>query len=351
MDRRTFLRISAISLAGTVIRVPGLRVKAQEPNADGFDPGGPPPQITRDGVTPSSWITPNDQFYVQDITGGNPPRIDRDQWKLIMSGLARKPQLVTFADLMELAQEHEVTLYRTLSCIGDPIGGNQIGNAEWTGIPLRVLIERAQPREMVTKIVFRCQDGYHTAIPLEDALDPNTVLVYKMNGVDLPPEHGYPVRLLNPGKYGQKCPKWIINMEFVAKDYLGYWETRGWSDEAAVRMATRIHQPQPDQRLPVGRYVISGSAFDGGNGSGIARVEVSTDGGKTWNEATIWAPGTGLTWSLWMYEWEVAQPQQRVRIVARSVNRRGEVQSATAADPFPAGAEGYHTVEVEVLAS
>jgi DMSO/TMAO reductase YedYZ molybdopterin-dependent catalytic subunit len=339
MNRRSFLHISAVSVAGALL--PVAAGKADEPSPDKT------PRVRAD-ATPNTWVTANEDFYVQDITAGNPPALDAASWKLIVNGLVEKPRILRYGDLMAMASRR-VTEHRTLSCIGDPLGGNQIGNAEWTGVPLRAVLEEAGLREGATRAVFRCADGYHTAIPLRDAMRPDCLLAYGMNGGPLPAAHGFPLRLLNPGKYGQKCPKWIINVELVAREHLGYWETRGWSDVAAVKTATRVHAPGRGAELPPGVYRISGSAFDGGNGGGIARVEVSTDGGKTWDNAEIWASGTPLTWSLWVYEWSVPRGLRHAKILARAVDRRGNLQPSKHEDPYPSGAGGYHTVEVDIV--
>ncbi|MBM3213300.1 hypothetical protein FJZ36_00065 [Candidatus Poribacteria bacterium] len=338
MNRRTFLKVSAVSAAGVLLPVFGDSADAATRSPD---------QWARAGVEPSRWVTPTREFYVQDITSGNPPALDASKWRMIINGLVQKPKIVRLPDLLAKASE-STTVHRTLSCIGDPIGGNQIGNAEWTGIPLRVLLKEAGIREQATRAVFRCADLYHTAIPIEDAMHPRAILAFKMNGEDLPREHGYPVRLLNPGKYGQKCPKWINNIEIVAKEYHGYWETRGWSDVAAVKTATRVHVPTKDATLPAGSYRISGSAFDGGSMGGIQRVEVSTDGGSTWHAAEIWASADPLTWSLWQYEWTIPQGAKKTKVLARAIGKDGTVQREKYEDPYPAGAGGYHTVEVKI---
>jgi DMSO/TMAO reductase YedYZ molybdopterin-dependent catalytic subunit len=336
IDRRTFIKLSALSAAGTFLPLAPLR---SENN---------PKTWVRKNASPSSWVTPTKEFYVQDITSGNPPKLEPDKWRLILNGLVQKSKILRLPNIME-KESLAVTTHRTLSCIGDPIGGEQISNAEWTGIPLRVFLEEAGVRPEATRVVFRCADLYHTAIPIADAMNPKTLLAFKMNGETLPVEHGYPIRLLNPGKYGQKCPKWINNIELIAKQYDGYWETRGWSDVAAVRTATRVHVPTKGARLPEGTYTISGSAFDGGNDGGIARVQVSTDGGKTWNDAEIWSSADPLTWSLWQYTWKVPNGTKSAKILARAVNSKGTVQSSKYEDPYPAGASGYHSVEVEIV--
>ncbi len=341
MDRRTFLRVSAISAAGI-----WLPVKDGKGDTD----GGQAPQAdvqVREGVKPSSWITPNDEFYVQDITEGEHPSVDVAKWQLIVNGLVKKPKLMRFDDILAMPP---VMTERTLACIGDPVGGEQISNAMWKGIRVSDLLADTQMRDVAKRVVFKSADGYTTGIPVADALHEDAVLAYEMNGEPLPRAHGFPLRFLNPGKYGQKCPKWIIGVELVAREYLGYWETKGWDDTAAVRMATRINQPEAGDALPAGAYRISGSAFDGGNHGGIERVEVSTDGGETWKDANIWASGHIRSWYLWEYEWAVPEGAQTAKVLARSVGADGDVQTSRPEDGKPRGATGYHTLEVDISA-
>ncbi|MBT3269129.1 molybdopterin-dependent oxidoreductase [Candidatus Poribacteria bacterium] len=338
MDRRTFIRVSALSAAGLWLPVKDGKTAPSEEGASA-EP--------RDDVKPSSWLTPNDKFYVQDITAGERPDVDIAKWKLIVNGLVKKPKLLKYSDILEAPS---VMTERTLSCIGDPVGGEQIGNAVWKGVRVSTLLEAPQVREQASRVVFKCADGYHTGVPIEDALHEDAVLAYEMNGEPLPQAHGFPLRFLNPGKYGQKCPKWIINMELVAKEYLGYWEGRGWDDTAAVRMATRINIPEAGDALPSGTYRISGSAYDGGNHGGIAHVEVSTDGGDTWDNASIWGSGSVRSWYLWEYEWTVPGGERTAKILARSIGADREVQTSKPEDGHPRGASGYHTLEVDISA-
>ena len=157
-----------------------------------------------------------------------------------------------------------------------------MSNAVWKGIRLRDLLEKVKPKPEVKVVVFRCADGYHTAIPLEKAMREETLLAYEMNGEPLPTEHGFPVRLLNPGHYGTKNPKWIINIQ-LAKAHESYWEKRGWDPIASVKLATMIGTPSEGEEIPGGKtYTVSGAAFDAGNHGGIKKVEVSIDYGQTW---------------------------------------------------------------------
>lgn len=343
MDRRSFLRVSAVSAAGMLLRIDPL--KGKESAEDPTESTEPlkPKQLKRDGARPETWITPNETFYIQSID--ETPPIKEEKARFTLTGMVEKERRYHLNDLKEMTPVKE---YRTLSCIGDPVGGRQIGNAEWTAVRLRDLLKEAKPIPEAKRVVFSCADGYITSFPLKDALDKNMLLAYEMNGVQLPPDHGYPVRLLNPGKYGQKCPKWIVSIQLVKTEHRGFYEKRGWSDVAAVRTATRVGLPSRLDRLPAGKYKISGSAFDGGNHGGIEKVEVSVDSGATWNDAAIWASASPLTWSLWEYEWEVGSALKYARILARAVTRDGKTQTDKVEHAGPEGATGYHTVEVRI---
>ena len=177
MKRRTFIKLSAVSAAGMVLplQLEGDVAAAAQ-------------------LKPSTLITPNADFYILQI--GEPAELDAAAWRLVITGLSEKriPPL----RLEDITAMESVTAMRTLKCIGDPIGTEQMSNAVWKGIRLRDLLEKVGPTPEVKVVVFRCADGYHTAIPLEDAMREDTLLAYEMNGEPLPTEHGFPIRLLNP---------------------------------------------------------------------------------------------------------------------------------------------------------
>src|SRR5690606_36573230 len=114
------------------------------------------------------------------------------------------------------------------------------------------------------------------------AQDPRSLLVYEMNGEPLPADHGFPLRCLWPGRYGQKQPKWLTRIELVAEPTLGYWESQGWSNEAIIRPNSQIRAPETFVTLPPEPIRVSGFAF--ANRTGVAKVEVSTDNGETWHD-------------------------------------------------------------------
>ncbi len=329
MKRRKFVKILAVSTAGVTLPIRHFEAMG----------------VTQPVLKPGAMITSNAAFYKLQIR--NPPELKSDpkSWRLLLTGLVEKNQLFTYKDLTGYPSK---TAMRTLKCIGDPIGATQMSNAEWTGVPLPFLLQKAGIKPEAKVVVFRCADSYHTAIPIADAMREDTLLAYKMNGVSLPKEHGFPIRLLNPGHYGTKNPKWIITIE-LAKKHEGYWEQRGWDPVASVKLATMIGTPAENSTIKAGEtYTISGAAFDSGNHGGIKSVEVSLDEGQTWNTAEIWASDSPLAWTLWKYTWVAPKEEGTVNVYARATANDGLIQKATGYDAKPAGVVGYHTVETKV---
>ena len=328
IKRRTFIKLSAISAAGMVLPLQLEGDAAAVPH-----------------LKPRTLITPNADFYILQI--GDPVELDAATWRLPITGLIEKriPPL----RLEDITAMESVTAMRTLKCIGDPIGTEQMSNAVWKGIRLRELLEKVGPKPEAKVVVFRCADNYHTAIPLEKAMQEETLLAYEMNGEPLPTEHGFPVRLLNPGHYGTKNPKWIINIQ-LAKEHESYWEKRGWDPIANVKLATMIGTPSEGEEIPGGKiYTVSGAAFDAGNHGGIKKVEVSIDYGQTWEEAEIWAKDTRFAWVLWKWEWQVPEKVEPVEIYARATGNSGVTQDEIGIEVEPVGATGYHIIDAAIV--
>lgn len=328
MKRRNFIKLSAMSAAGMVLPI---KLQAQEDNVR--------------LLKPRTFKTPNDEFYILQI--GDPAKIDVNNWRLVITGLAEKP--ITSFLYEEITAMDSVVTMRTLKCIGDPIGTEQMGNAEWKGVRLQELIKKAGVKDKAKVVVFQCADGYHTAIPLEDAMHEDTILAYEMNGEPLPKEHGFPVRLLNPGHYGTKNPKWIVNIQLAA-EHQSYWEKRGWDPVANVKLATVIGTPSLDEELLAGQnYTVSGAAFDAGHHGGIKKVEVSVDYGQTWNETEIWAKDTPLAWVLWKWDWQIPKKTGPVEIYARATTNSGITQDEIGLKKTPVDILGYHTVDTKII--
>jgi len=281
-------------------------------------------------------ITPNKDFY-QVSKNAFDPEVDVGRWKLEVVGLVDNPIELSFNDLKSFP---EVEQYATLACISNEVGGDLIGNALWKGVRLKDVLEKAGLREGVVDVALRASDDYTDSIPVERAMASETLLVYEMNGGPLTLEHGFPVRLLVPGIYGMKNVKWITRIEPVAFDLKGYWQRRGWDDRAEYKTLSRIDAPDSSFK---GETSIAGIAFAGDRG--ISKVEISTDGGATWEQADIKPALSPLTWVLWHKRWKPTQPG-RHRLVVRATDGRNQAQTSQYAPPAPSGSSGYHSVIV-----
>ena len=296
-------------------------------------------------LKPRTLITPNEEFYILQI--GEPVKIEAANWRLMISGLVKNHILPL--QLKDIKAMESVKTMRTLKCIGDPLGTEQMGNAKWKGTRLRDLLKKTGVKDNAKVVVFWCADGYHTAIPLEDAMHENTLLAYEMNGKPLPTDHGFPVRLLNPGHYGTKNPKWIVNIQ-LAEKHESYWEKQGWDPVANVKLATVIGTPSAEEEIIAGStYIVSGAAFDAGHHGGIKKVEVSIDYGETWQEAEIWAKDTPLAWVLWKWKWQVPKKKGPIEIYARATTNSGVTQDEIEIKVQPVNAIGYHTVDAKIV--
>lgn len=294
----------------------------------------------RGGIPPE--VTPNEEFYIVSKNFIDPV-VNKDSWSLEVDGLVENPLTLRYGDLLALPS---VTQYTTLECISNPVGGDLMSNAQWRGVPLRALLERAKVAPQASEIIFGCSDEYTDSIPLEKALDPTTLVVYQMNGEPLPHKHGFPARLIVPGIYGMKNVKWLTSITLVQYDYKGYWEQQGWSDTAVVKTTSRIDLPGKSDVLSALELKVGGVAFAGNRG--IAKVEVSFDDGQTWQEAMSKNSLSPFTWVLWTANWEPPKAGS-YRLKVRATDKTGEAQILTPAAPFPDGASGLHRIEVRIV--
>lgn len=287
-------------------------------------------------------VTDTDNFYVISKNFSDPV-VRTDKWQIKVDGLVEQPFALTYTDLLALPS---VTFLRTMECISNDIGENLISNGEWTGAPLRMVLDRAGVKPGAIKVQFTATDGYTTAIPLTEAMEEQTILAYHLNGVPLPQRHGYPARLIFPAHYGMKNPKWITGITLTADDYLGYWERQGWTDSAVVQTMSRIDTPTRKDTLTAGiETVIAGIAYAGNRG--IAKVEVSTDDGESWREAALQPPLGPLTWVFWAHRWMPPNPG-KFALLVRATDGMGALQTAEHNAPIPTGATGYHRVPLTV---
>jgi DMSO/TMAO reductase YedYZ molybdopterin-dependent catalytic subunit len=264
------------------------------------------PRVARAAAPASNFggPTPNADFYVTSYS--STPRVDVSSWRFKITGLVQNPRQFSYADIRQLPKIDEML---TLECISNPPDGTAISNANWTGVRLRPLLERAGVRPAAKFVAMRGADGYHTVLPVDELMRAENFRPYLMNGVPLPPEHGYPLRIFIPGKYGMKQPKWLTELEFVDHQFLGYWERRGWSNSAWRKPNSGFFTPKAGRSgffsfLSVAAEVkgpvdIVGWSLAGP--SGIKRVEISTDAGTSWNQAEIIENRSPYVWTVWKY--------------------------------------------------
>lgn len=296
---RTSVRLSLVSrreLVRGAAALGALGVAACAGEEDGkADDTGPYVPLTIDP------ITPNEDFYVTSCCGT--PEVDGATWSLSVRAGGVELTTVDLAGLDALTprdKEH------TLECIGAGPYAQAIGNAVWTGLPLLEILAQlgVEVPDSAVEIKLTSADEYTTSLPISD-LDKPVWLVWRMNGEALPDRHGYPARLLVPGRYGMKNPKWIVALDFVDEPYLGFWESTGWSNDASYQANTLIRDPRDNQAVPEGQYRIVGTAFAGSDP--VESVEISFDGGATWEDVTIdYSPGADV-WTLWHVDW-IATP-------------------------------------------
>lgn len=297
---------------------------------------------TRDaGILPPE-VTPTERFYKVSKNFVD-PEVDGRSWRLHVTGMVDRAMTLTLDELRALPA---VERYQTLECVSNPVGGDLISNAIWKGVPLRDLLQSAGLKPNVARVTFRSADGYTESLPLDDAVRPEILIAYEMNGEPLPSDHGFPARVLIPDRYGMKGPKWLEEIGTTGdKDYRGYWEERGWDDRAEVKTTSQALVPADGTVVPVEAAVIGGIAFSGAKG--IAQVEVSADGGKTWRKATLKPALSPYTWVLWTAEWKPPAPG-RYKLTVRAEDASGIPQISAPHDPAPSGATGYHTITVQV---
>jgi DMSO/TMAO reductase YedYZ molybdopterin-dependent catalytic subunit len=297
----------------------------------------------RDRVPPApgtrSELTDNENFYRIDINT-RPQVVDGDSWVLEVEGLFDNPRPLTLADLMAYPP---VTQPITLSCISNPVAGDLIGTSNWTGARLRDVLKDLGLRSEAKELYIEAADGFYESVAMEDLMDPRTLLVYGMNGETLPVEHGFPLRIYIPNRYGMKQPKWITRIEAIDEEGAGYWVDRGWSAEARPQIVSVIDRAAVDQAVD-GRVPVGGIAWAGDRG--IQKVEVQVDGGE-WVEAVLRTPPlSSLTWVQWRYDWPASAGRHRLRV--RATDGTGALQIEEVADVRPDGATGYHQVAVDV---
>ncbi|MFN3653482.1 MAG: sulfite oxidase [Armatimonadota bacterium] len=301
-----------------------------------------------------SFITPNEQFYIRNHF--SQPSLDAREWRLRVEGAVERPFELTYEELLRLPSRSHTML---LECAGNnrsflqpPVRGVQwqlgsVGNAEWTGVPLAALLERARVKSRAVEVILEGADSgkagdlpgtiqFARSLPMEKARRGDVLLAHQMNGAQLPASHGFPVRAVVPGWYGMASVKWLhriivtdqpFNGFFQSIDYT-YWQRPSGLPSltplSEMQLKAQIARPAPEETVPAGKpYPVAGAAWTG-DGT-IAAVEVSTDGGRTWSRARLDGEPTPYTWRLWSYDWRAPAPGQHV-LMARAIDQKGRVQ-------------------------
>jgi DMSO/TMAO reductase YedYZ molybdopterin-dependent catalytic subunit len=288
----------------------------------------------------TSPITPNTDFYVVSKNVLD-PTVEVGRWRLELTGLVRQPRTWTYAEVQQLPAETRAV---TLECISNEVGGNLLSTAWWRGVTLQTLLDLGGGTGSVADrhVVFYAVDGYTTSLPLEALLEARTLLAWQMNGSALPDRHGFPLRAVVPGRYGEQSAKWVTRVDITDHEFKGFYQSQGWS-AATLETYSRIDQPRGQAGM--GAIPVSGVAFAGTRG--ISRVEVSTDDGTTWSIAILVPPLSDQTWVLWHWLWHPAGPGFYT-LRARATDGTGALQTPIERGTVPDGATGWPMVRVLV---
>ena len=333
------LAVGLFVLGGTALIRSGQRSTPSSPVIADAPPVIPTdisfPQVA--GLSPK--VTSRADHYTIDIALEN-PTIGADGWRLEITGLVGTPLALSLDDLQDM---ETVERLHNLTCISNRVGGHLIGNSRWTGVSFDELLERAGVLPEAVSVRARCADGYYEVIALEDIVGRDALIAIGMNGRLLPRDHGFPARMLFPNHYGMRNVKWIDELELIDSYPDGYWAERGWDKDAVVLTQSRVDTPGDGDSVN-SPFVCAGIAWAGTRG--IKRVELSTDGGESWQSAQLEGALGPFSWQRW--QTKIRLPAGGHSITVRAVDGTGEVQDVTHSRPHPSGSRGYHQIEVKV---
>jgi DMSO/TMAO reductase YedYZ molybdopterin-dependent catalytic subunit len=320
------------------------------------------------------WVTPNRLFFVRNHF--ETPVIDLPSWRLRIEGCVEHPMEWTWEQLLALPQR---SVFATVECAGNgrsflqqkqpgvQWGAGAIGHAEWTGVPLCRLLEEAGLRSNAVEVLFEgCDQGseadhpepmhFARSLPLAKALDRDTLLATRMNGELLSASHGFPLRLFVPGWYGVASVKWLRRIEVLDHRFGGYYQSVKYTVQrpaasgletvvvGPMAVKSELIRPAVGAEVGIGTNRLFGVAWAGEEA--VERVEVSTDGGETWNPAELLGPRTAYCWTPWEYLWEVAEPGD-YELLTRAVSASGVVQPMRH-EPLDGGYRIHHSRSIPV---
>jgi DMSO/TMAO reductase YedYZ molybdopterin-dependent catalytic subunit len=325
--------------------IPKMRVMAERPlNAE------------TPAASLRSWITPNAVFFDRNQGAVPPRKISLTRWRLCVEGEVAAPLTFTFEEIRRMPR---AIAAETLECSGNgrsllaeksagnpwTIGG--VGNAVWAGVWLRDLLDRTGLKPNAGHVAFEGFDRplgsagvrFIRSIPLAKALS-STLLAYEMNGEPLPLKHGYPLRALALGWTGANCVKWLRRIAVLERPHAGFFmdsvyrvfqkgqDPRTGEAVTAIQLKSIITQPLPGETLPAGTVVVLGAAYAGE--TEVEGVDVSLDGGRSWDPAEFIGPREPYAWRQWQYLWKADAPGD-FTIMARAADARGRLQPIQAA--------------------
>ncbi len=246
----------------------------------------------------------------------------------------------------ELLEVEPLEYHGTLQCISNEVGGDLISTTRWQGVPMRSVIELAGPVAGAVDVVLVAIGGYSDSIPLAKALEDETLLAYSMNGRPLPSDHGFPIRAYIPNIYGMKNVKWLSEIKLVDSDFQGYWQRRGWSDDATIKTTSAIDLPERRNNAEFARgpLEVGGIAFAGNRG--IGEVEYRVDGEGLWVPAALEQPLSTTTWRRWKAGLDLEPGRHELEV--RAVDGQGGAQQEEETNTHPDGAGGYHKVSIRI---
>lgn len=306
-------------------------------------PAPVPADVMPKGVALPSFITGNADFYRID-TALSVPQLSRADWRLRIHGMVDREVTYTFDDLKRF---EPIEMVVTLTCVSNPVGGNLISNATWTGYRVRDLLADSGIHPDADMVLSTSVDGFTAGTPVDVLTDArDSMLAIGMNGVPLPVEHGYPARLVVPGLYGYvSATKWVVDLELTRFDRAqAYWTKLGWSERGPIKTESRIDVPRDGQKVAKGPVTFGGVAW--AQHRGIKAVEVRIDDGP-WQPAQLGASYSNDAWRLWSFPWTATQSGTHA-ITVRATDDTGAVQTEDEALPVPDGATGWHSVSFEV---
>lgn len=339
---------SAVAVGGRALGAGRQKVEAARRSIKLPDAAtaAPPARVDRtvwpDGL--ADWQTANHDFYRID-TAIVVPAITPDAWSLRIHGLVDNPITLTYQDLLNRPL---VRNWMTLNCVSNPVGGSLVGNAYWSGVLLRDVLAEVGIQPGADAILQTSQDGWTCGTPISALTDParQAMLAIAMNGEPLPIEHGFPVRTVVPGLYGfvSAC-KWVTDYEVTRfSDFAAFWTVRGWSEQAPVKMASRIDTPKYGDEVTAGTVRVGGFAWE--QHVGIKGVEVALDGGG-WQPATVGQADHIDSWAQWRIDVKVEPGEHVLRV--RAIDDNGQVQTGARAEVAPDGASGWHSVQFTAI--